>query len=115
MTSLKQALLLGDGGVISLVGAGGKTTALFRLAEQWVDSSEKSILLTTSTHLAEAEVATADHHIVVHQRTDLDFLHAALPRGIVLLSGPSIENSRVGGLPEDILEKINQEYKRLIK
>jgi probable selenium-dependent hydroxylase accessory protein YqeC len=44
--SLPDALMINKGGVISLVGAGGKTTLMFRLAR---DLSKKGAILTTTT------------------------------------------------------------------
>ena len=47
MTSLKHSLGLKKGGVISLVGAGGKTALMFRLAREL--SSQGAAVLTTTT------------------------------------------------------------------
>ena len=54
MTSLRQALMLGDGGVISLVGAGGKTSLMFKLAHE-LSLSGGSVLTTTTTKIFEPE------------------------------------------------------------
>jgi probable selenium-dependent hydroxylase accessory protein YqeC len=47
MTTLRQGLMLGDGGVVSLVGAGGKTSLMFRLARELAEGGQT--VLTTST------------------------------------------------------------------
>jgi len=47
MTSLKHSMQLKKGGVISLVGAGGKTTLMFRLAREL--SRQGAAVLTTTT------------------------------------------------------------------
>ena len=52
MTSLRQALMLGDGGVISLVGAGGKTSLMFKLAHE-LSMTGESVLTTTTTKIFE--------------------------------------------------------------
>lgn len=52
MTSLRQALLLGDRGVISLVGAGGKTSLMFKLAHE-LSLTGDSVLTTTTTKIYE--------------------------------------------------------------
>jgi len=49
-TSFSEALGLQDGGVVSLVGAGGKTTLLFRLAGEMARRGE-SVLTTTTTKM----------------------------------------------------------------
>ena len=51
--SLAEALLPripSEAGVIAFVGAGGKTTAMFRLARE-LDERELPVLVTTTTHL----------------------------------------------------------------
>jgi probable selenium-dependent hydroxylase accessory protein YqeC len=50
MVSLFEALDLTKGGVISLVGAGGKTSLLFRLASELAAAGE-SVLTTTTTKI----------------------------------------------------------------
>ncbi len=50
MVSLRQGLMLGKGGVISLVGAGGKTSLMFRLARELATSGE-TVLTTTTTKI----------------------------------------------------------------
>ena len=54
MTSLRQALMLKDGGVISLVGAGGKTSLMFKLAHE-LSRMGDSVLSTTTTKIFEPE------------------------------------------------------------
>jgi probable selenium-dependent hydroxylase accessory protein YqeC len=58
---LKQALRLAEPAYIALVGAGGKTTAMFRLARQL----DTQVLVSTSTHLAVDQIALADQHIII--------------------------------------------------
>jgi probable selenium-dependent hydroxylase accessory protein YqeC len=50
MVSLCDALQLRDGGVVSLVGAGGKTTLMFQLAHE-LSSHGQSVLTTTTTKI----------------------------------------------------------------
>ena len=52
MTTLWQALMLGDSGVVSLVGAGGKTSLMYRLAHE-LSSTGESVLTTTTTKIFE--------------------------------------------------------------
>ena len=54
MTSLRQALMLGEGGVITLVGAGGKTSLMFRLARE-LSMTGESVLTTTTTKIFEPD------------------------------------------------------------
>ena len=50
MTSLKQALLLDGLGVVSLVGAGGKTSLMFKLAHEIAEAGDR-VLTTTTTKI----------------------------------------------------------------
>ena len=50
MVSLREALMLGKGGVISLVGAGGKTSLMFKLAHELARAGE-TVLTTTTTKI----------------------------------------------------------------
>ncbi|MDH3798143.1 MAG: selenium cofactor biosynthesis protein YqeC, partial [Desulfobacterales bacterium] len=50
MTSLRHSLKLNKGGVISLVGAGGKTSLMFRLARE-LSRQGAAVLSTTTTKI----------------------------------------------------------------
>jgi probable selenium-dependent hydroxylase accessory protein YqeC len=52
MVSLREGLMLGEGGVISLVGAGGKTSLMYKLAHELAMAGE-SVLTTTTTKIYE--------------------------------------------------------------
>lgn len=47
---LAESLLLAGGGVVSLVGAGGKTSLMYRLAHELARSGQ-TVLTTTTTHI----------------------------------------------------------------
>ena len=68
MTSLKQALLLGDGGVISLVGAGGKTSLMFALARELVEAGMTVITTTTTKIYVPSQKQSA--HIVASESVE---------------------------------------------
>jgi probable selenium-dependent hydroxylase accessory protein YqeC len=52
MVTLREGLMLGEGGVISLVGAGGKTSLMFKLAHELAMAGEP-VLTTTTTKIYE--------------------------------------------------------------
>jgi probable selenium-dependent hydroxylase accessory protein YqeC len=52
MVSLREALKLKTGGVVSLVGAGGKTSLMFRLARE-LSMAGEAVLTTTTTKIYE--------------------------------------------------------------
>jgi molybdenum cofactor cytidylyltransferase len=104
LLQLIEAVRISEETRLALVGAGGKTTAMFRLAEQWVAEKGTAILLSTSTHLAETELDRADLHVVIQDLKDFDRLTADPPQGVIVVSGPLLENSKVAGLSEEHLE-----------
>jgi probable selenium-dependent hydroxylase accessory protein YqeC len=50
LVSLREGLMLADRGLVSLVGAGGKTSLMFRLARELAEDGE-SVLTTTTTKI----------------------------------------------------------------
>jgi len=52
MASLREGLMLERGGVVSLVGAGGKTSLMFNLARE-LSMADESVLTTTTTKIFE--------------------------------------------------------------
>ena len=73
--NLSRALRVESGAVVALIGSGGKTTTMMRLAEEI--SPTAAILLTTTTHLAGQEVEKVPNRLGTSQA---DWLLAALPR-----------------------------------
>jgi len=60
--SLRHILMLEGGGVVSIVGAGGKTSLMFRIARELIEAGE-SVLTTTTTKI---EMPTKDQspHVI---------------------------------------------------
>ena len=91
-------------GVISLVGAGGKTTTLFQLARQLIESPSKrtAVIVTSTTHFGVWQIPLADHHIIV---TDPDALKNIPPSGITLITG-EIERDRTKPIDQATLYRL---------
>ena len=86
--------------IISFVGAGGKTTALFQLAKQFQVSGLKSqVFLTSTTHLGTWQTKLADHHIIIKNKSDLQNIPNV---GIILFTG-EIENEKTKPIDETSL------------
>jgi molybdenum cofactor cytidylyltransferase len=99
--NLKQALRLDTAGNlprIAFVGAGGKTTALFQLARQLVNSPYPTVLVSTTTHFSTEEIRQADHFFLLDRQQTLVNLTNVLPNGIVLTCGAATRDGRVGSL-----------------
>lgn len=81
--------------IISFVGAGGKTTAIFQLAREL----PQPVLVTSTTHLGAWQLPLADHHIVAQKISDIDQREF---HGVTLITD-SIQGERVAGVNKDIL------------
>jgi molybdenum cofactor cytidylyltransferase len=97
---------------LALVGAGGKTSALFRLGRDLLVASPAgrgvpaSVLLTTTTHLALSQVGMADRHFTVEDPAALAELEAGLPAGLILVTGAATREERVSSLAPVLLERL---------
>jgi len=82
--------------VVSLTGAGGKTTALFQLARE---SAKRNLtIVAATTHLGVWQIPLADRHIIANHPNDIK-----LPtEGVVLVTG-EIENDRTKPINEAVL------------
>lgn len=93
--------------IISIVGAGGKTTALFQLAKQIRGESHRSkVFVTTTTHLATWQIKLADQHIIVNKNifTNMQKQASALHNvnGVILLTG-DIDGEKINSIDDNAL------------
>lgn len=93
-----RAMRLQPGAVISFVGGGGKTTAMFRLAGELAASGHR-VVATTTTHISEIQASFAPASVTAECMDDLPALLEAhrmclitgQPDGKGRLSGVSLE------------------------
>ncbi|MBI2533605.1 MAG: putative selenium-dependent hydroxylase accessory protein YqeC [Deltaproteobacteria bacterium] len=105
---LSHALNISPGEVVSLVGAGGKTTAMFLLADELATSLR--VLTTTTTRIFAAQTKHSPVHVTFDPRrqTIADLLprldEAIVAHGQALLTGPpEPDGDKVSGVsPETI-------------
>jgi len=110
--NLAYALRLGLSPRIAFIGSGGKTTALFILAQELLANAKQlgsppHILLTATTHLAVEQTHFADHHFIVTTEADLFNSPDDLPDGILLFTGLIDDDNRTSGLSRSVLETIH--------
>jgi molybdenum cofactor cytidylyltransferase len=108
---LLEAARIGKAPRLALTGAGGKTTAMFRLGRDLVNpaltpGTPGTVLLTSTTHLAAQQLSLSDHHFSVYSPQDVDSLGAKLPSGVVLLTGPLGPDQRTRGLDGDSMQRL---------
>lgn len=99
---LKFALRAEEPLYAALVGAGGKTTALFLLARQLTPP----VLVSTSTHLGAEQAALADQHIIITADQLPHQLIKELTRPVTLASGPIGSDLRLRGLSPNQLDDL---------
>ncbi len=106
--NLRIALRLSRDCRLALVGAGGKTTALFRLARAF----EGPVIVTASTHLGEWQTALADQHIIVQSEEGIANWNERA-QGVILFTGPLGDDRRFSGLDNRSLEAVRKLADRL--
>ena len=89
---------------LALVGAGGKTTAMFQLAHQM----EPPVLVSTSTHLGIEQARLADAHFILVSPVKTAELKNRLVDGVNLFTGPVSEDNRTNGLADIDLDTLHQ-------
>ncbi|MCX6080914.1 MAG: selenium cofactor biosynthesis protein YqeC [Chloroflexi bacterium] len=104
MLSLSQALRVTKSQAVAFVGAGGKTSAMFRVAGQFAPA-----LVTCSTHLGAWQAGLADSHLIWESDGPMPEMESQLGRGITLVTGAlDLETQRYRGLSAPQLEKLRQ-------
>ena len=88
---------------LAVVGAGGKTTSLFRLARLYAPP----VIASTTTHVGAWQAALADSHQILQTPDDFERLQASLLQGVCLLTGPrNPQTNRLNGLSLAQMEQI---------
>lgn len=103
--TLIEALGLAEARLVALVGAGGKTSLLFALAQAFADAGD-SVLVTTTTRLAAEEVTGAWPEAVA---SDADEIAALAPRAagaVVVHAGVDSALGKAIGLDPDVLDRV---------
>jgi molybdenum cofactor cytidylyltransferase len=100
---LVHAMRIGSNESIAFTGAGGKTTALFRLAHLL----PSPVLVTTTTHFAIDQLALADHIIILTDSSNIGKELANQSGEVILLIGEERQNNRVSGLSSITLQKVD--------
>jgi molybdenum cofactor cytidylyltransferase len=104
--TLADALGLTRGEVVALVGGGGKTTAMFRLARDVVQRGESAIT-TTTTRIFAAQIALAPAHVPAAGATRERVVAALAAHGQVLVIGAtSCSTGKADGVSLDLFRRL---------
>jgi len=95
--------------LISVVGAGGKTSTMFRLARE-LKALGKNVLVTTTTNIAFSETSQADRLLIDSSR-DISSLSRVEPGMIVCLGSSMVgDQEKLKGIEPESVGKIYQEH-----
>jgi molybdenum cofactor cytidylyltransferase len=94
LMTLGKALRLRQPARVAFTGAGGKTTAMFRLAREL----EGRVIVTASTHLSAAQAENGDRHVTLTGDESYAQIEATLGDGITVITGLLGEDRRTSGL-----------------
>lgn len=111
---LSRALRLSAGDVVALTGGGGKTTTMFRLAEELANHPSKKmrVLTTTSTRILVGQILHAAAHVVFNPAESLVDILTRLDDALakynqVLLTGSiDIELNKAMGVPIKLIDAL---------
>jgi molybdenum cofactor cytidylyltransferase len=90
------------GAKVAVVGSGGKTSTIIRLAQSFGDN----VIITTTTHLGVSQFDIWENHIIANSANDLDQLAAQASIGIVGITSDTPDGIRYHAPDQDILKKI---------
>jgi molybdenum cofactor cytidylyltransferase len=104
--TLADALGVRGDDVVALVGGGGKTTAMFRLAREIVEKGGCAIT-TTTTHIFAAQIALAPAHVSAAGATQKRIGAALATHRHVLVVGETDAGSgRAGGVSGELFRRL---------
>jgi molybdenum cofactor cytidylyltransferase len=94
--------------VVALVGGGGKTSVMFRLARE-LTAHGLRVATTTTTHIFVTQMAAAPHHLIAQ---DEDALLAHLPQTlqqhghVLIVGGIDVAQNKAYGIEPTLVERI---------
>ncbi len=106
--TLAEALGVGRGDSVALVGGGGKSTAMFRLAREVVGTGGRAIT-TTTTKIFAGQIALSPAHVPAAKATRAAVLDALDAHGQVLVIGEEDPASgKADGIPLDLFARLRE-------
>lgn len=104
---LQEALRLGRDEMVALIGAGGKTTTLFRLASE-LRAAGRKILVTTTTKMFKPAKPHIDRLFLVEDVNALLSEFAPVPAPVTIGAGYRIsDEGKLLGLPSEWLDRLH--------
>ncbi len=113
---LIEALNLRAPSSVAFVGAGGKTSALFRAAHEICTAGytgtgselrHEPVLVSTTTHFEVDQIKLADRHILVSSQDEIEERLERLSAGVIAVTGEECGDKRIAGLDEVSIRKLS--------
>ena len=101
---MREAFGLTAHHTIAISGAGGKTSALFRLAYDY----RAPVIVSNTAHLAVEQGRFADRVFQVEKPSDVPDFPSGLPDGVTLITGTTDARGRMKGLEGEVMEQVRQ-------
>ena len=79
---------------------------MLQSAHALMQRSGKAVLVTSTTHLGNDQVALGDRHFVVTSQLELEHIVRDSIPGVIILTGEQDDQSRLRGLPGDLLWRL---------
>lgn len=106
--TLKEAFDLKKGEMLSLIGAGGKTTTLYRLARELWEAGEK-VLVTTTTKMFKPAKPHVHRLFLARDREALESELTKINEPLIVAAGSELEESgKLTGLNPDWLDSLKE-------
>jgi len=103
---LAEALDLTGDDVVAVVGGGGKSTAMFRLAREMVERGGRAIT-TTTTRIFGAQIALAPAHVLAADATRERVVAAlAAHRHVLVIGATNPETGKAEGVSLDLFQRL---------
>jgi len=98
---LAKALRISQRACVAFIGAGGKSTTLFKLAREY----STPVIVTATTHLGTWQTSQADAHIIANDVKDIEPLDFDKLRVVLVTAG--VENNRTKPLNAELLDRLS--------
>ena len=92
--------------LICLVGAGGKTTTMFALAQE-LKNRGKSVLITTTTNIFHPSTGECDE-VIIDGSADTGILKRAQPGKIIGLGREIVNERKLSGIDRECIAKLHE-------